>query len=85
MANAQAWNDLKSIEKCERGIKAQLESFKFSFGVYAGLRNVIQSDEARRVQLVALLAEHPSLTLQGILDEYAKFKQLYDWLMANGF
>ena len=85
MANKQAWTDLKVIEKSSSGIKSQLANFKYSFGIYEGLKNEIQSDNSRRQQLVALLAEHPSLTLQGILDEYSKFKQLYDWLMANGF
>ena len=41
MANIQAWQDVKPIEKYNKGIKESLDAFKYIFGMYHGLKNDI--------------------------------------------
>jgi phage-related minor tail protein len=83
MASQDTWIARQNILDTFGALKRLLGDFKIIGGRMEELKVAYIDDVAKRTELVALLGQDPSNTLQTLSDEYALLKTALDWIRTN--
>jgi hypothetical protein len=84
MANAQSWQDRDKILAILNSMDIYLKSYKTTFESLKAMKIEVLDNPERYAELRKIILEDPIYTMQGLADKYLFYKEIYDWLKANG-
>ena len=85
MANIQAWQDRDMILSVLNSMKTYLRAYKFNFQHLKVVKTEILDDPERFAGLKEIIDEDPIWTMESLIEKYQLYKDIYDWMKANGY
>lgn len=83
MANQLAWQDRDKILAILNSMDIYLKSLKTTFESLKALKIGVLDDPVRFAELKKIIDEDPIHTMESLIQDYQKYKTIYDWMKAN--
>ena len=83
MANQLAWQDRDKILAILNSMDIYLKSLKTTFESLKAMKEEALDNPERFNELKKIILEDPIHTMESLIQDYQKYKTIYDWMKAN--
>ena len=85
MANSVAWKNFEEIKQIFNRVAWLINEAKIVAQEFERIKKEVLDDPESRAELKKILDQHPNWGVEYLVEQYQRYKSLYDYLIENEY